>query len=231
MKKIFGSLTLGFGAALGVFVALAMPPGGWGVAVGVGLGLLGCLPLLLIMMMLIGRGNIDRRSQVYEESQPVIIIQHPGGYDPLPGYAPEHYAPQPRGYMGVSDHYGYTVEPPRQRRIQQAAPQTQRQLPSSRRKIQRQAYYSPEMAYPPEDYYAGEDYGQEAAYYYDTPQPQPARYDAYYGSRNGQAQAYYNEVEAVPERFRPAPARRPARVPSYREEAVEAQYRTIGEGD
>lgn len=230
MKKLFGSLMLGFGAALGVFVALAMPPGGWGVAVGVGLGLLGCLPLLLIMMMLIGRGNIDRRSQVYEESQPVIIIQHPGGYDPLPGYASKQYAPQPCGYMRVSDHYGYPAEPVRQRRLSQAAPQAQRQLPSSRRKVQRQAYYQPEMAFSPEDYYAGDDYEQEPAYYYDAPPPQPAHYDAYYGSNYGQPQAYYEEM-AAPERFRPAPARRPARVASHREEAVEAEYRTIGEDD
>ncbi len=226
MKKLFGSLMLGFGAALGVFVALAMPPGGWGVAVGVGMGLLGCLPLLLIMMMLIGRGQTDQRNRAYEESQPVIIIQHPGGYDPLP----DQYAPQPHGYLRVSDHYGYSVEPDRQRRVSQVAPQTQRRLPSSRRKIQRQAYCQPEMAYPLEEYYA-DDYGHEPAYYYDTPQPQPAHYDAYYGSRNGQSQAYYNEVEASPERFRSSPSRRPAQMLSYREEAVEAEYRTIGEGD
>ncbi len=226
MKKLFGSLMLGFGAALGVFVALAMPPGGWGVAVGVGLGLLGCLPLLLIMMMLIGRGHTDQRNRAYEESQPVIIIQHPGGYDPLP----EQYASQPRGYMRVSDHYGYSAAPVHQHRVSQATPQFQRQLPSSRRKIQRQAYSQPEMAYPPEEYYA-DDYGHEAAYYYDTPQPQPAHYAAYYGSRNEQSQAYYNEVEAPPERFRTDPARRPAQRLSYREEAVEAEYRTIGEGD
>ncbi len=195
---------------------------------GVGLGLLGCLPLLLIMMMLIGRGHTDPRNRVYEESQPVIIIQHPGGYDPLPGYGPEQYAPRPRGYMKVSDHYGYVVEPVRSHRISQAATQVQHQLPSSRRKIQRQAYYPPEMAYSPEEYYIENDYGQAAAYYYNPPQPQPAHYDAYYGPHNGQPQAYYNET---PARLRPAPSHRPARMPSYRDEAVEAEYRTIGESD
>src|SRR5947209_6089090 len=85
MKKMFGSLLLGFGATLGVMIAIAMPPGGWGVAVGVGLGLLACLPLLLVVVLLIGRGRFDRqtpqreyRDRDYEEApQPIIIMQQP----------------------------------------------------------------------------------------------------------------------------------------------------------
>ena len=110
MKKFFLSLMLGFGAALGVFVALAMPPGGWGVAVGVGLGLLGCLPMFLIMMMLIGRGHTDRMKQVYEEApQPVIIVQHSGGYDPFGGYGQPlpQYLPQRPAYRPEMDYYAY----------------------------------------------------------------------------------------------------------------------------
>lgn len=204
MKKLLGSLMLGFGAALGVFVALAMPPGGWGVAVGVGLGLLGCLPLLLIVMMLVGRGSLERHRRIeYEEApQPVIIIQHPGGYDPLP----EQYYP-PRNRMPEPEYY---AEPVRPRRVSQPTPEHYQPLPPSRR---RTAYY-------PEEYFSGE----EPAYYYDAPAPPPARYDAYYGPRQG----YYNEDEPG---LRPGRDRRPARLGSRREEAVEADYRTIGDND
>jgi hypothetical protein len=215
MKKFFLSLMLGFGAALGVFVALAMPPGGWGVAVGVGLGLLGCLPLLLIMMMLIGRGHTDRSKQVYEEApQPVIIVQHSGGYDPFGGYGqplPQYY-PRPQ-YPPDSDYYAY-AEPDQRRRS--GPPQDYYRLPSSRRRSQPITQY-PE--YSPEEYYTG-DYYEPEPEYYDAPPPQPAQYDAYYGSREA---AYYHEQ---PER----PRRRPARTPS-RLDAVEADYRTIGEAD
>lgn len=226
MKKFFISLMLGFGAALGVFVALAMPPGGWGVAVGVGLGLLGCLPLLLIMMMLVGRGHTDRRNYAYEEGpqpQPVIIIQHPGGYDPLNGYSqqqPQYLPPQPQQiYPAEMEYYAY-AEPVRSRRGPQ--PQLQEQdyyrLPSSRRRSQHAQSGYPEHG--PVEYYEEEYYEPEAAYY-GAPAPHPERYDAYYGPR--QDNNYYPE--------RPArPRRNPARVPS-RFEATEAEYRAIGEGD
>ncbi|MDB5079184.1 MAG: hypothetical protein JWP00_1108 [Chloroflexi bacterium] len=229
MKKLFGSLMLGFGAALGVFVALAMPPGGWGVAVGVSLGLLGCLPLLLIMMMLVGRGHTGRRNQVHGESQPVIIIQQPTGYDP---YGYDHYAVPAQshghGYLSEPDYY----EPVRQRRLRPEVTQEYDRLPSARRQSQYPAYFQPEMAYPAQDYYGGDYYEQpeEEAYYYATPQPQPTHFDAYYGPRTAQPLAYSAEYEA-PERFQAAPARRSMRGPSRREEAVEAEYRTIGDSD
>ena len=241
MKKFFISLMLGFGAALGVFVALAMPPGGWGVAVGVGLGLLGCLPLLLIMMMLGGRGHTDRRNYAYEEApQPVIIIQHPGGYDPLNGYGPAHAQPLPQ-YLPPQpqqmEYYAYAepLRPPhglshgpsqgQSRRSPHGAPQLQEQdyyrLPSSRRSHAQGRY--PEHG--PADYYEyEEEYYEPEPAYYDAPPPQPDRYDAYYGPRED---GYYPERPAE----RPARARRnPARVPS-RFEATEAEYRSIGESD
>jgi hypothetical protein len=240
MKKFFISLMLGFGAALGVFVALAMPPGGWGVAVGVGLGLLGCLPLLLIMMMLVGRGHTDRRNYAYEEApQPVIIIQHPGGYDPFNGYVHGQTMPQylpsqpPPVYPSELEYYAYAEPvrpshgsshglphgPSRRQSHLQASPPEQDyyRLPSSRRRSQPAQGHYPEQL--PGDYYEEEYYEPEPAYY-DAPPPQPDRYDAYYGPRED---GYYPE--------RPVRTRRnPARVPS-RFEATEAEYRAIGESD
>jgi hypothetical protein len=229
MKKFFISLMLGFGAALGVFVALAMPPGGWGVAVGVGLGLLGCLPLLLIMMMLVGRGHTDRRSYAYEEApQPVIIIQHPGGYDPFTGYRqgqPPYLPPQPPPvYPPELEYYAY-AEPVQARRPSHGPSQPQEQdyyrLPSSRRRNHpAQGRY---LEQGPGDYYEEDYYGPEPAYY-DAAPPQPARYDAYYGPRE---EGYYPERPAE----RSARGRRnPARGLS-RFEATEAEYRAIGESD
>lgn len=240
MKKFFISLMLGFGAALGVFVALAMPPGGWGVAVGVGLGLLGCLPLLLIMMMLVGRGHTDRRHYAYEEApQPVIIVQHPGGYDPFNGYGPGQPRPQPQYlppqpqpvYPPELEYYPYAEPlrpshgqlPGQSRRPSHGPPQIQEQdyyrLPSSRRRSQPAQGRYPEQG--PGDYYDyEEEYYEPEPAYYDAPPPQPERYDAYYGSRED---GYYPE--------RPTRTRRnPARIPS-RFEATEAEYRAIGESD
>lgn len=222
MKKFFISLMLGFGAALGVFVALAMPPGGWGVAVGVGLGLLGCVPMLLIMLVWIGRGHPDRPKQIYEEPvQPVIVMQHPGGYDPFAGYdraQPPYYPPH---YMPEPQYYAY-AEPASRRRGGPSHPQLHPQdyhwLPSSRRHRPAPTL-SAYPEYAPEEYYAGEYYAPEPAYY-DAPPPQPDHYDAYYGPREA---GYYQ--------FQPEhPRRRPVRVPS-RLDAVEADYRTIGDGD
>lgn len=225
MKKLFGSLMLGFGAALGVFVALAMPPGGWGVAVGVGLGLLGCLPLLLIMMMLIGRGQTDRRSQMYEEAPPpVIIIQQPGLYDPFPDNAYARYAAasQDRGYLAGAGYNGYPVEAVHPRWRGQAVPPEYNRLPAAHR----QTPCQPEMAYPPEDYsvagYAGEP--EE----YAAPMPLADPYAAYYHPRYPQTPAYSYADEAT-EQFYPTSTRRSA--PARWDEAVEAEYRTIGESD
>lgn len=239
MKKFFISLMLGFGAALGVFVALAMPPGGWGVAVGVGLGLLGCLPLLIIMMMLVGRGHTDRRNYAYKEApQPVIIIQHPGGqalgYDPFTAqapYLPPQIHPHPQGaYLPESDYYTYAGRPaerPRRthqhqgylRGYGQGHEQDYYSLPSSRGGSYPEpapgGYYGNEYG----SEYEEEYYEPEGAYYEALP-PQPDRYVPYYGPREDD---YYPE--------RPARSRRnPARVPS-RFEATEAEYRAIGEGD
>jgi len=225
LKKLFVSLMLGFGATLGVFVALAMPPGGWGVAVGVGLGLLGCVPLLLVLMMLIGRGHGDRRlreADYQEAPQPIIIIQQP--------------EPAVYGYMDGSG-YGYVAEPENYRTRPEWV------LPSHRRRVQPEPYYQPQL-----DYY-GPEYGYEPGAYqqYDTPPPQPQQYDAYYGppTRNGyqvQQPEYYDGYESGYEyeqprlerrNSQPKPARRPVRSRrvSQPQEAVEADFRMIGDNE
>jgi hypothetical protein len=244
MKKLFGSLMLGFGAALGVFVALAMPPGGWGVAVGVGLGLLGCLPLLLIMMMLVGRGQVDRRTLVYEEAQPqppVIVIQPPGLYDPFPDYYQGQG--QGRGFLSESDYYAYPSEPVLSRRMSQAAPPDYHRLPPVSRQPRPRPYYQPEyhlehqleyqpeyqperLAYNPPEYYPVEYAGpaEDEPYYYAAPAPDPAGYAAYYGPR-----PVYNLAADDPDRFYPTSNRAQGQILSRYDEAVEAEYRTIGD--
>lgn len=226
MKKWFTSLMLGFGATLGVFVALAMPPGGWGVAIGVALGLLGCVPLLLITVLVLNRNN--QRQIAQEPQQPVIIFQQ--SQPAQPNY--EMYgAPQPYDY-------GYMEAPAQPTRQQyyfepgypEARPQRRyyRQAPMPRQ---------PEPSYLPEgDYYdsAEEDFEpyyavNNAPVYYEPRQPQPSyqqQYDPYY------SQPYYAEPQPAP---RPRPMRRagrPANVPYGRpngDSVVEADYRTIGD--
>jgi hypothetical protein len=247
MKKLFASLMVGFGAALGVFVAIAMPPGGWGVAVGVGLGLLGCVPLLIVLVLLIGRGHGDRRLRdtAYEEAQqPIIIIQQPPAIQPETAYgyveAPAYgygYAPAPE--------YAYIPERPRPERV----------LPSRRRRAQQEAYYRPQPDYYEGDYYGQpgyEQYGYQQQY--ETPPAQPQQYDAYYGPPVRQPAygyqpqpEYYEEYEdgyeydpryqlqPEPREIQPrraTPTRkqvRPRRVKT--EDAVEADFRMIGDNE
>lgn len=228
MKKLFASLLLGFGATFGVFVALAMPPGGWGVAVGVALGLLGCLPLLLVLVMMINRGQTDRspRRYEYEEApQPVFIIQPPAPAMPQmsPGY---DYAGYPNGgYFEAADYYAPPVEAPRYSREQWDEP---RRLPRRRPQRPQPEYYQPQ--YYAEDYNPMPDYDQ----YYDAPAQPPQYYDNYYGAP---APAYgYAEPEEMPRRPHAIPRRTstrpvPARRTSRSEEAVEAEFRTIGDNE
>jgi hypothetical protein len=220
MKKWFGSLMVGFGATLGVFVALAMPPGGWGVAIGVGLGLLGCVPLLLIIILLIGRNNNRRHEEYSEAQQPVIIVQQPPAM-PQPDYY--NYMPHPQnyGYMpqpqSQADYYGYEqqnyqVAPPRPRRRPQPMPENY--------------YYQNRLPEADYDYYEEDDsYDYEPEYgYYADPRQQP--YEPYYP----QPQSRYRQPE-------PPRARSPRR--TYRQHTggtsgdngnvVEANYRTIGD--
>jgi hypothetical protein len=246
MKKLFASLMLGFGAALGVFVALAMPPGGWGVAVGVGLGLLGCLPLLLIMMMLVGRGQVDRRTLVYEEAQPqppVIVIQPPGRYDPFPDY----HQGQGRDFRPESGYYPYPVEPVFSRRMSQAALPDYNRLAPANRQPHPRPYYQPEypleyqpeyqseyqperLAYNSPEYYPAGYAGpsEDEPVYYAAPAPGLPDYAAYYGSYPAQPPAY-SQAADEPDRFYPTSNRGPGRLLSRYDEAVEADYRTIGD--
>ncbi len=244
MKKLFASLMIGFGAALGVFVALAMPPGGWGVAIGVGLGLLGCIPLLLVLLMLIGRGNSGRHV-IYETPspepvQPIIIFQQ---MPPAPEAA--NY-----GYFEANPGYGYSVTPEYQNGYAGGQPA---QLAPSRRRRRTQELPPQAPEYYPNDYYynqPGYDQYQsyQQPYQYEAPPPQPQQYDAYYGPpvRNqpnyGYAAQpeYYeeDEYEAAPavqpgrREAKARPAQRPTRSRRpAREETVEGEYRTIGEGE
>jgi|GEM_PF-5990339 len=50
MKKAFLSLLIGFGATIGVLVAVAMPPGSWAVVVGVLLGILAFVPVFFVIV-------------------------------------------------------------------------------------------------------------------------------------------------------------------------------------
>jgi hypothetical protein len=240
MKKLFASLMLGFGAALGVFVALAMPPGGWGVAVGVGLGLLGCLPLLLIMVMLVGRGQIDRRTPVYEEAQPqppVIVIQPPGLYDPFPDY--HQSQGQGRGFFPEPDYYAYPSEPVFSRRMSQAALPDYHHLPPAYRPPRPRPYYQPEyqpeyqldyqperLAYNSPEYYPVGYAGPagDEPYTYAAPASFSAGYAPGYGPR-----PVYNLAADDPDRFYPTSNRAQSYLPARYDEAVEAEYRTIGD--
>ena len=225
MKKMFMSLLVGFGAALGVFVALAMPPGGWGVAVGVGLGLLGCLPLLLIMVMLINRGHTDQRPapREYEEPQPIIIIQQPAFQPPPSPYEMYGGSSAAYGYMDAPDYYPQTIEPRRQPRVEP------RRLEPNRRRPQEPVYYQPGPEYyaePPQDYYQPSEYADP----YEEAEPE---YDPYYDPRQAVPQDYGYAYQPEPARLR---SRRAARPTSPRralrsEDAIEADYRMIGDND
>ncbi len=218
-KRFFSSLLLGFGATLGVLVAVAMPPGGWGVAIGVGLGLLCCIPLFVISMMVLTRDRSRRRDQDnYEatvQQPPIIIVQQPA----LPygnGYAqPQYELYDGQGYVQLEvpegyEYYpqGYLAQPqPRQeRRRPQAQPQPQyyeepapQRLRSGKRRAQPQPGYYAEAAYPYEEqqYY----YNQPEAYY---PQPVPTNENeaAVYGyyDANGQPQYYQEQNPPIAQR-------------------------------
>ncbi len=242
MKKMFTSLMLGFGAALGVFVALAMPPGGWGVAVGVGLGLLGCLPLLLVLVLLINRGQTEPRParREYEEAAPPIVIiqqpafngppQEPPYYEMYPGSQAASY-----GYMEAPDYYAAPL-PPRTRR--ESRPEPRRLQPNRRRSALEQGYFRPQPEYEAQlqydqDYYAASEYDEYNEYdYYEQSVGVPVyeqEEPEYYEPRR--QPVYQAEPEPV---SRVRPVRRSNLAPRRAlrpEEAVEAEYRTIGDNE
>jgi hypothetical protein len=170
MKKSFISLLIGFGATLAIFVAVTMPPGSWAVIIGVLLGLMACIPVLLVMVAFLSRGN----KQEAPPPQPIIVMQ-----PPMPqGYAMPY---NEGGYLPQYDAYGYPyqLEPQRGKKRRPDPREQQRPLPSRRRE-QFDSY---------QGYY-------DQGYYYDAPPAQPEQYDNYYGVPQPQyAQEYYPPVQ------------------------------------
>lgn len=228
-KKFFSSLLLGFGATLAVLVAVAMPPGGWGVTVGVMLGLLGCIPLFIVSLMVLSRERRRPEREIKEEApQPqVIVLQQPAlpygvpyaQPEPELYAAPEGYA---YGYMEAPEGYayypqGYLAQPqPRpERRRSQQPPRPERARP----RLQPGYYPEPNPAEYDQQYYYGQAddgyqqaeldpelyeyyYGQPQPEYYQEPQPQPR-------TRRRKAQSYgYDEGYAEPA-YPAEPPRRP----------------------
>jgi hypothetical protein len=68
VKKAFLSLCLGLGVTLGVFIALQMPPGGWGVLVGVLVGMLSCVFVLMGVFIALRFGNSAHRNNSSDNS-------------------------------------------------------------------------------------------------------------------------------------------------------------------
>lgn len=156
-KKLFSSLLLGFGSTLAVLVAISMPPGGWGVAVGVALGLLAAVPLFLVLMALIRRQpqyppEHPANYGGYREPQmpPVVIIQQQlpqGQAMPLPPNAYGYNQAQYDDYaLEQADYYGYDqngqeylpAEQMLDPRLLKQARRRQREVPIKRRRSQNQ---------------------------------------------------------------------------------------------
>lgn len=200
-KKLFSSLLLGFGSTLAVLVAISMPPGGWGVAVGVALGLLAAVPLFLVLIMLIKRQPqypVEHPANYagYHEPQmpPVVIIQQqlPQGQSmPLPpnayGYAQgqyDDYALEQGDYNGY-DQNGQEYFPTEQMldpRLLKQANRRQREVPVKRRRSQQiqQGYSDNRYLNYPQYYEQG----------YTQPEPNQALYDGYSGYYD---EGYYDE--------------------------------------
>ena len=165
-KRFFTSLLLGFGGTLAVLVAISMPPGGWGVAVGVALGLLAALPLFLIVMALVKRPpSTASYYDSYRGSQPAssnVIIQQqlPQAQSmPLPpNVNPYNYAAYSEQEVNYTNDYADFYEPqyvaetlvdPRLLRGTRRRP-TPEYMPIKRSRRQ-----------PPQNYY---EYKEQAAY-------------------------------------------------------------------
>ncbi len=213
-RSFFGSLVLGFGATLAVLVAVAMPPGGWGVAVGVMLGLLASLPLLLVLVLLLKRERAHPYSQrLYEEQAapqvPVIILQQPAQtYSP---YERQVYLSQGQAYEEIFDYpqavgaYGYYEQDydlnrplPKEKKVRQGG---QRQSQPTRKA---QAGYYGE-AYQPEDY-APDVFYAEPEIHGRPSETGPAQHSRYYGSYEEYTQSepdvYAEQAYTTPRRER-----------------------------
>ena len=143
MKKSFFSLLIGFGATLAIFVAIVMPPGGWAVAIGVLLGLMACIPLLLVVVLYIKRAH---------PAPPEPAPQQPQGYyPPMQGY----YPPQmPQGYLPQPPQYIIMQQPQQQQPRRGLPPQQhnrQLQPPPQQRPVMR--YYGEDYGIEEEDFY------------------------------------------------------------------------------
>lgn len=221
-KKFFSSLMLGFGGTLAVLIAIAMPPGGWGVTVGVMLGLLGCIPLFIVSLMVLSRDRRRPEREVKEETPqqvPVIIVQQPAlpygaqYAQPEAGlYGPETYA---YGYMEAPEGYGYypqgyLAQPQPQAPRQERRAQAQPPKPNRSRPRLQPGYY-PEQN--PAEYEQQYYYPQQDAYY---PQAEidPELYEYYYSQPQPE---YYEE---------PQPPARPSRRARYAQEYDEGYAAT-----
>ncbi|MEI6043369.1 MAG: hypothetical protein WCS37_03145 [Chloroflexota bacterium] len=254
MKKVsFASLMLGFGGTLAVLVAVAMPPGGWGVAVGVGLGLLGCIPVFVIAIMVVNRDRSRRyERESYEEAAPpqipVIVVQQPG----LP-YG-NHYAqfqPETYNYFEVPEGYEYYPQeylappPPRQKRHQ-----VSRRPSLVEPRLQPAGYYpSPNATNytgdryynQPENYYGQAGQAVDPRGYYDNDYLQLDPYQRAEARRSVSHQQLdryeeedgcgYAAVEPATRERQPgkAKARRSNISKTRHDEPVDAEFRTIGE--
>jgi hypothetical protein len=234
-KKFFASLMLGFGASLGVLIAVAMPPGGWGVTVGVMLGLLASVPLFIVLLMVLSRDR-SRPAKHYEEQpqpqiivmpQPQVALPYGANVYAQPGYelynTPDAYGQfeAPEGYEYYPQ--GYLAQPQPQPRRQQPRPQPQPQqyyeeaprLRPAKRRPQPGYYIDPNAAYEQQYYTQQPDpyYAEPEAYdnyYYDQPQP-----GEYYDERNynqpplqaaRRTQQRYAEYEEDYGTYQPEPA-------------------------
>lgn len=239
-KRFFASLMLGFGVTLGVLVAVAMPPGGWGVAIGVSLGLLASIPLLIVLVMLLSRDHHSRR-ETYEEPAPqqipVIIMAQPqpglpyGGRYAQPEY--ELYNPEAYSQLEVPEGYeyypqGYLAQPqpqPRRRNDRRAQPQPYQEAlrpRSTRRRLQAGYYPDPNAAAYEQQYYAQ----PEAEDYYNQPQAAETgeAYDYYYEQPQAE---YYEEPQAYAQP--PRPSRRQRYAEAYEEEEYTGYYQQEAE--
>ncbi len=211
-KKYFVGLMVGFGATLGVLVAVAMPPGSWAVVVGVLLGLLACVPVLLVMLAFLSRSNNNsRQPEAAPPPQPIIIMP--------PGYGLSNGAYDRQGYyLPAQEAYGYPHQPAeltggnrkRDRRMQEQ----QRPLPSRRRGQQQEGYYYGA---------APEYYAEPEQQYYEVPSARSQDYDAYYG-QPAQPQAY--DYGYYPEEYYPVNNKKRRR--QQDNGVVDAEFRTLG---
>ena len=203
MKKFFSSLLLGFGSTFAVLIVLAMPPGGWGVAVGVALGLLAAVPLFLVLMTLIKHQSVNQA--IYQEHSlsyrepaavpPMVIIQQrlPQGQSmPLPPNAYQYYPEQYDEYEQYYDQAQYIdprlLQKQARVRVKQRIPEQLRQ--PKRARPAEQAYYDDY-----ENQNNDPDYSNYYSYGYEVPNPElyEAYQDFYTDAPNQpQQENYYN---------------------------------------